>query len=139
MSNLRALLLVIPDLIRDPFPPTSFNQSDATKANQIVHPINKSPFPSTCYTNLMKTVSVIKVGGQLTIPDSISKLVNWITPHAKVTISIIKPDEIRLKPHNIGINNYNWDAIWTHIKAARKIKGLAGISASKILEVDRHN
>lgn len=82
----------------------------------------------------MKTVSIVRERGQLTIPDSIRQMVNWITPLSAVTISVIKPDEIIIKPH---IQQVNRDQIWENIRKSRAISGKGKISASEFLKVDR--
>lgn len=82
----------------------------------------------------MKTVSIIRERGQLTIPDSIRQMVNWITPSSAVTISVIKPDEIVIKPH---VQEVNWDQIWENIRKSRANSGKGKMSASEFLQVDR--
>jgi len=82
----------------------------------------------------MKTVSIIRDRGQLTIPDSIRKIITWMTPMSAVTISVIKPDEIVIKPHAKVIDR---DTIWNLIKKARSIKGKGNKSGSEFLLKDR--
>jgi len=82
----------------------------------------------------MKTVSIIRNRGQLTIPDSIRKFVPWVNPMSAVTISVIKPDEIVIKPHQKQIN---WDKIWEGIRKSRANKGKNAISALEVLQKDR--
>jgi len=82
----------------------------------------------------MRTVSIVRERGQLTIPDSIRKLVNWVTPLSAVTISVIKPDEIIIKPH---VQRVDWDYIWDNIKKSRAITGKGKISASEFIQNDR--
>jgi len=85
----------------------------------------------------MKIVSIIRDRGQLTIPDSIRKVVSWITPMSAVTISVTKSDEITITPHK---KQYNWDKIWAGVKKSRAIKGKGkGISAAEFLEQDRQS
>lgn len=84
----------------------------------------------------MNTVSIIRDRGQLTIPDSVRKLVGWITPMSAVIISVVKPDEIVIKPHQ---KNINWDEIWENIKKARSMKGKGTQSAAEFLEQDRRS
>ncbi len=84
----------------------------------------------------MKTTGIIRDRGQLTIPDSIRKAVNWITPLSAVSISIVKPDEIVIKPHQQQIN---WDQIWSNIKKSRSISGKGNINTSEILQADRNS
>ena len=83
----------------------------------------------------MKTVSIIRDRGQLTIPDSIRKLVNWATPMSAVSITVVKPDEIVIKPHQ---TNINWDKIWKGIKKSRSLKGQKG-SLSNFIAEDRYS
>lgn len=85
----------------------------------------------------MKTVSIIRDRGQLTIPDSIRKLVNWATPMSAVSISVVKPDEIVIKPHAKLIDK---DQIWTNVRKARAIKGKGSTtSAVEFLMKDRQS
>lgn len=83
----------------------------------------------------MKAVSIVRDRGQLTIPDSIRKVVNWITPMSAISISVIKPDEIVIKPHQQTID---WDKIWKGIKKSRAIEGKGG-NLSKFIAEDRYN
>jgi len=85
----------------------------------------------------MKTISIVRDRGQLTIPDSIRRVVPWITPMSAVSISVIKPDEIIIKPHK---KEYDWDEIWEAVRKARAIKGKGkAISAAEFLEKDRRS
>lgn len=84
----------------------------------------------------MKAVSIIRERGQLTIPDSIRKIVHWITPMSAVTISVIKPDEIILRPHS---RPYDKEKIWENIRKSRAIKAKNAVSALEILQRDREN
>jgi len=82
----------------------------------------------------MKDVVIVRNRGQITIPDSIRKAIGWVNPMSAVSISVVKPDEIVLKPHQ---NTLNWDKIWKNIKASRSISGRGNISGSDFLESDR--
>lgn len=86
----------------------------------------------------MKTVSIIRDRGQLTIPDSIRKLLTWVTPMSAVSISVVKPDEIVIKPHQQYVD---WDKIWRLVKASRAIKGKSKEIESTVefLDKDRHS
>lgn len=70
----------------------------------------------------------------MTIPDSIRKLVNWVGPQSAVTISIVKSDEIMIKPHQKQVD---WEKIWEGIRKSRAIKGKNAISSVEILQRDR--
>lgn len=82
----------------------------------------------------MKAVSIIRDRGQLTIPDSIRKIVSWITPMSAVTISVTKPDEIVIKPHNVQVD---WDGLWAQIKKVRAFKGNGQGNLSAFIAKDR--
>ena len=84
----------------------------------------------------MKTVSIIRDRGQLTIPDSIRKAISWLNPMSAVIISVVKPDEIVIKPHQQYVD---WNKIWENIRKARAIKGKGNQSAADFLEQDRHS
>lgn len=83
----------------------------------------------------MKTVSIVRDRGQLTIPDSIRQIVDWVTPMSAVTITVVKPDEIIITPHQKQIN---WDQIWENIRKSRAIKGKGNMSATEFLKQDRN-
>ncbi len=82
----------------------------------------------------MKVVSIIRERGQLTIPDDIRRMVNWVTPMSAVFISVVKPDEIVIKPHQAQVD---WDKIWELIRKSRAIKGKGKGSAVEFLQKDR--
>jgi bifunctional DNA-binding transcriptional regulator/antitoxin component of YhaV-PrlF toxin-antitoxin module len=84
----------------------------------------------------MKAVSIVRSRGQLTIPDSIRKVVDWVTPMSAISISVIRPDEIVIRPHH---KNIDWDKIWENINKSRAIEGKGNTSASEFLEKDRNS
>lgn len=59
--------------------------------------------------------AIIRNRGQLTIPDSIRKKVNWTTPSSAVDISIGQSDEIIIRPHKHHIE-VDWDKLFRDIK-----------------------
>ncbi len=83
----------------------------------------------------MKTVSIIRDRGQLTIPDSIRALREWTSPNSVVTITSERPDEITIRPHK---KEYDWDKMWEGIRKSRALKGKGKTtSAAEFLEKDR--
>jgi len=82
----------------------------------------------------MKTVSIVRDRGQLTIPDSIRKLVNWVTPQSVVSISVDKSDEIVIRPHQ---RHVDWDKIWKMVKRSRSFKGRGRGSAAEFIAKNR--
>lgn len=83
----------------------------------------------------MQTISIIRERGQLTIPDSIRRNVSWARPLSAVSISVLKPNEIVIRPHT---QHVDWDKIWEGIKNSRELKGKGKvISGAEFLEEDR--
>lgn len=82
----------------------------------------------------MKNVVIIRNRGQLTIPDSIRKIVSWVNPMSPVTISIVKPDELVIRPH---VNDVDWDRIWEGIRKSRAIHSKSKQSTVEFIEQDR--
>ena len=84
----------------------------------------------------MQAVSIIRDRGQLTIPGSIRRTVSWATPMSAVSISVIKPNEIVIKPH---ARQVDWDQIWENIRKARAIPGKGKINTADFLAADRRS
>lgn len=84
----------------------------------------------------MQTISIIRERGQLTIPDSIRRNVSWAKPLSAVSISILKPNEIVIRPH---VQSVDWDQIWKNIRASRAISGKGSTSAAEFLAEDRNS
>jgi bifunctional DNA-binding transcriptional regulator/antitoxin component of YhaV-PrlF toxin-antitoxin module len=84
----------------------------------------------------MKSISIIRDRGQLTIPDSIRKTVNWINPLSAVSITVVKPDEIVIRPHQSYID---WETIENNMKILQAYSGKSKLSAAEILEHDRQS
>ncbi len=82
----------------------------------------------------MQIVGIIRERGQLTIPESVRKIVNWANPMSAVSITVIKPDEIIIKPHSQFLDS---EQIWENIRKSRIIPGKGKISASQFLKTDR--
>lgn len=83
----------------------------------------------------MKVTSIIRDRGQLTIPDSIRKTVTWATPMSAVSITVVKPNEILIRPQQAYVD---WEEIWAGIKKARAISGKAkATSTAEFLQKDR--
>lgn len=59
--------------------------------------------------------AIIRNRGQLTIPDSVRKVVSWANPLSAVTISVVNPDEIVIKPHGFK-KEIDWDKLFKDIK-----------------------
>lgn len=83
----------------------------------------------------MKTVSIIRNRGQLTIPDNIRKAVSWVNPMSAVSITVVNSDAIVIKPHH---PKEDQEAVWAAVKEAHSIKGKNG-KLSKFIAEDRYN
>ena len=84
----------------------------------------------------MQTVSIIRERGQLTIPESIRKTVRWAAPMSAVSISVLKPDEIVIRPHTQTVD---WGKVWENIRKSRAIVGKGNTSASQFITSDRNS
>lgn len=84
----------------------------------------------------MKAVSIIRDRGQLTIPDSIRKTLDWVGPMSAITISVVKPDEIIIRPHQHQ-KQIDWDKLWKQIKRVRTFKGNGRGNLSAFIAEDR--
>jgi bifunctional DNA-binding transcriptional regulator/antitoxin component of YhaV-PrlF toxin-antitoxin module len=84
----------------------------------------------------MQTVSIIRKRGQLTIPESIRKVVQWTKSESAVIISMAKPNEIIIKPHSQLLD---LDEVWAKIRKARTNSGKGIKSAATFLKSDRLN
>ena len=83
----------------------------------------------------MRTVSIVRDRGQLTIPDSIRSVVSWVTPSSVVSISIERPDEIIITPHQP--QKIDWDKLWEQIRKVRAFKGKGKGNLSAFIVKDR--
>ncbi len=87
------------------------------------------------YSEYMKTISIIRNRGQLTIPDSIRKRVSWVNTMSAVSVTLVKPNEIVIQPHDTAVN---WLDVWEGIRNARSISGGGdSLNAAEFLESDR--
>ena len=78
---------------------------------------------------------LVRNRGQITIPDSIRKAVSWVNPMSAVSISLVKPDEIILKPQMQLLDR---NKLWEMIEKSRSLgRGRSTQSASEFLESDR--
>lgn len=84
----------------------------------------------------MKAVSIVRERGQLTIPDSIRKIVGWINPLSAVSISVVRPDKIVISPHQTIVDT---KTIWDKIHNSRSIAGKGSKSGASFLENDRNS
>ena len=84
----------------------------------------------------MHVVSIIRGRGQLTIPDSIRKTIGWVSPMSAVTISVVKPNEIVIRPHQAQVD---WDKLWTRIRRVRAFKGKGQGNLSAFIVMDRES
>ncbi len=85
----------------------------------------------------MTTVGIIRERGQLTLPESIRKLTRWTGTSSVVSITIEKPDEIIITPHQAA-KEAEWEKLFELIKKSRDIKGKPTTSASEFITRDRN-
>lgn len=84
---------------------------------------------------MKRDVVIVRNRGQITIPNSIRKTVDWVNPMSAVSITVVKPDEIVIKPQTKTVD---YNKLWKMIKKSRSLgKGRATESAAEFLEKDR--
>lgn len=84
---------------------------------------------------MKKDVVIVRNRGQITIPDAIRKEVSWVNPMSAVSISVVKPDEIVLRPQKKAVD---YDKLWKMIEKSQSFGlGRATESAADFLEKDR--
>lgn len=82
----------------------------------------------------VQIVSIIRDRSQLTIPESIRAVRQWIQHDAVVTLSTERADEIVIRPHKR--TSVNWEMIWHNVHLARSFRGKRG-SLSAFIAKDR--
>lgn len=89
-----------------------------------------------CYSDFqnMKTISIIRQRGQLTIPDAVRQQLSWAQPFSAVSVSVLTPNEIIIRPHK---QQTDWDNLWRMIAQARKISGRGTGNLSQFIAEDR--
>ncbi|MBI2616582.1 hypothetical protein HYW55_00435 [Candidatus Gottesmanbacteria bacterium] len=87
-------------------------------------------------TQIQETV-IIRDRGQLTVPESIRKSRDWMSPQSAVTIIAEKEDEVIIRPHTSSQKKVDWDELWRKINLARSYKGKYKGSLSKFIARDR--
>lgn len=86
---------------------------------------------------MKKDVVIVRNRGQITIPDSIRKSVSWVSPMSAVSISVVKPDEIVLKPQMQLVDR---NKLWEMIEKSRSLgEGRATQGGAEFLEKDRRS
>ena len=84
----------------------------------------------------IRGTAIIRDRGQLTIPDSIRKTLSWVAPMSAITISVVKADEIVIRPH-YSQKVVDWDKLWKQIKRVRAFKGKGRGNLSAFIIEDR--
>ena len=80
-------------------------------------------------------LAIIRKRYQLTIPYSLRKFLDWITPQKAIKISIISKEKILIEPYKEKV--INWDKIWHTFEQVKK-SGKKG-SLTEFLVRDRES
>ena len=83
----------------------------------------------------LQTTAIVRDRGQLTIPNDIREVIDWMTPASVVTIYIETTNKLVIQPHFIE-KQINWEEIWNQVKLARSFIGESG-NLSKFIAEDR--
>lgn len=87
----------------------------------------------------LQTTSIIRDRGQLTIPETIRRILAWASPLSVVTLSVEQPNQITIKPHS-SQKKVDWDLIWHGIRLSRSFKGKnESKSALQLITEDRQS
>lgn len=82
--------------------------------------------------------AIVRQRGQLTIPDKVRDVVEWLREGEIIGIEI-KQENVILKPHAQAKKQaINWNDIWHNIELARSFKGKHG-NLSQMIAEDREN
>ena len=84
----------------------------------------------------MKTTSIVRDRGQLTIPDSVRESLSWLYPLAAVDITVCDEYTITLSPH-AHRHQSSWDECIQKIELAQTFPSHSSRSASDIINEDR--
>lgn len=83
----------------------------------------------------IKSTSIIRDRGQLTLPEKVREALRWARPLSVVTISTEKPDEIIIRPY--PEKRVNWDQLWRDIARIRSYEGKGRGNLSEFIAKDR--
>jgi len=90
--------------------------------------------------NTIQTTAIIRDRGQLTIPNKVRKILDWMSPNSVVYIKAETTHELVIKPYEQKPESQiNWVEIWKRIKRSQSFKGKRGnLSAFIIKDRDSH-
>lgn len=86
----------------------------------------------------IQATAIVRQRGQLTIPDFIREITDWIRPGSVVSISKADKGEIVIKPNSVTLDEKekSWKETWEKIQLARSFKGKGG-NLSQFIAEDR--
>ena len=84
----------------------------------------------------MQVTSVIRNRGQLTIPDSIRKLVGWAGTMSAVTIMVNRQDEILIRPKTKAVD---MEELWKRINEVRNLRAGESFDSLDFIQKDRQS
>lgn len=82
----------------------------------------------------MKTTSIIRDRGQLTIPDTVRDAVSWLHPLAAIDIFIDNDNQVILTPH---AQRDSWEASIKKFELAQTFTNKSTTSSTDIINQDR--
>lgn len=85
----------------------------------------------------MTYTATIRQRGQLTIPDKVREVLDWLQTGAVVGIDVDK-EEVRIKPHFRANKDIDWDEFLAKVQLARSFWGKRG-NLSAMIVADREN
>lgn len=87
----------------------------------------------------LQSTATIRQRGQLTIPDFIREITDWISPGSVVSVSRTRDDQILISPHTTVRKQTDWKKLRRDIELARSFKGKYKRNLSEFIVKDREN
>ena len=89
--------------------------------------------------NTFQTTAIIRDRGQLTIPDNVRKIFNWMSPNSVVYIKAEDSNELVITPYEKKSEDLiNWGEVWKRIKRSQSFEGKRGNLSAFIIK-DRYS
>lgn len=85
---------------------------------------------------MTESLAIIRNRYQLTIPASLRKFINWLTPQKVIKVKLVSGEKVLIEPYSE--KSVDWDEIWKSFAAASKIARKTSLSNFVIQDRSRH-
>lgn len=83
----------------------------------------------------METTAVVRQRGQLTIPDNLRRIADWLSSGSVVQLQATSR-EIKISPYQNAQKIIDWDVVWEKIRLSRTFRGKVE-NLSEFIAADR--